>query len=164
MTNDILPADRRLRAVLIGVTLVVALLAIALFVFVLPNYLDSLKVLINERPTQGKAEFQTLIDTFILASMLCGTALVVYMAWTGRRALNAGQFPPPGARVLVDTRILSGDAAARRAKGMLWTAALLALLVLPGLLYLHVTLTDMLASLPVEGAPAASPVPRFNAD
>lgn len=150
MTDEILPADRRLRTILAGVSIAVVLLAGALFVYALPNYLDYLKDLLHERPIQGKIEFQRLIDTFILTSVLCVAAFVVYLAVVGRKVLHSRRFPPPGARVLVDTRILSGDAAERRGKGMLLAAAIFALIILPGLLYMHTTLTDMLASLPTE--------------
>ncbi len=162
MTDDILPADRRLRTILIGVAIAVVLLAIVLFVYALPYYLGYLKELLNERPTQGKAEFQRLIDIFILASMLCSAALVVCLALVGRKVLSSGRFPAPGARVPVDTRILTGVAAARRGKGMLLAAALIALLVLPGLLYMHVALTDMLASLPTVNLPMPSRAPQWD--
>jgi hypothetical protein len=164
MTDEILPADRRLRTLLTGVAIAVVLLASVLFVYALPNYLDYLKGLLHERPIQGKAEFQRLIDVFILTSVLCIAAFVVYLALLGRKVLNSGRFPPPGARVLVDTRILNGDAAARRGKAMLLTAALIALLVLPGLFYLHLTLTDILASLPTEQPRAPSRLPQLDLD
>ena len=151
MTEDIQPADRRLRTILVGVASVVVLLTIALFVYVLPSYLDYLKGLLHERPSQGKAEFQQLIDIFILASVLCSAALVVYLALVARQVLSSGRSPPPGARVLVDTRILTGAAATRRGKGMLLAAALIVLLVWPGLLYMHSVFTGMLTEITTTG-------------
>jgi hypothetical protein len=164
MTDEILPADRRLRTVLIGVAIAVGLLATILFVYALPSYLDYLKELLYERPIRGKAEFQRLIDTVMLAAVLIAAVFAVYLAFTARKVLASGRFPPPGARVLVDTRILTGAAAVRRGKGLLLAAALFALLVLPGLFYLHVALTDILANLPTAKLLAPSRVPTLDHD
>ncbi len=164
MTDEILPADRRLRTLLIGVAIAVGLLAIVLFVYALPSYLEYLKELLYERPTQGKAEFQRLIDIFMLASVLCIAALVVYLALLGRKVLNSGRSPPPGARVLVDTRVLTGAAAVRRGKGLLLAAALIALLILPGLFYIHITFTDILTALPAPRLPTPSRAPQLDLD
>ena len=147
MTEEIQPADRRLRTILVGVASVVVLLAIVLFAYALPTYLEHLKGLLHERPSQGKNEFQQLIDIFVLASVLCSAALVVYLALVARKVLNSGRSPPPGARALVDTRIHTGVAASRRGKGLLLAAALIVLLVLPGLLYMHSVFTDMLSEI-----------------
>lgn len=147
MSDDILPADRRLRAVFIGVAIALALLAVAALAFVLPGYLDYLGDLLNRQTLRGKAEAQRFIDIFILAMVGCVALLAGYLALFGRKVLASGRFPPPGARVLVDTRIYTGAAATRRGRSALLAAALIVLLGLPGLLYLHTRLTDLLAML-----------------
>lgn len=91
-------------------------------------------------------------------------SLVVYLALVGRKVLTSGRFPPPGARVLVDTHILAGAAAARRGKSMLLAAALIPLLGLPGLLYVHIVFTDILAALPAPRLSVPSHVPQLDLD
>lgn len=147
MSDDMLPADRRLRTVLAGAAIALALVAIALYVFVLPGYLEYWGDLLNRQTVRGKAEVQRFIDVFILAMVGCVALLAGYLALFGRKVLASGRFPPPGARVLVDTPIHTGAAAARRGRTALIAAAAIALLGLPGLLYLHTRLTDLLATL-----------------
>ncbi len=63
----------------------------------------------------------------------------VYLFSFGRRAVHAGRFPPPGARVIVDTPIVQGRIARRRGSvlmllGLALTGlALFAALVVPAL-------------------------------
>jgi len=147
MTDTVLPADRRLRALLIGAVIAFALFSIVLYTYVLPSYLGYLTSLISEQPSRGMAEFQRFIDILIVTMVLCVAALAVYTALLGRKVLHSGQFPPPGARVVVATRILTGAAAVHRGRSLLLAAALIALLGLPGLLYVHAAMTDILATL-----------------
>lgn len=147
MTGDIQPADRRLRAIVFAATITFVLVALLLHVYVLADYLDYLGDLLNRQPQRGIAEAQRFIDIFIV-TMLVGVALPAgYLALLGRKALASGRFPPPGARVLVDTPIRTGADAVREGRIALIAAALIAFLGLPGLLYLHTRLTDLLATL-----------------
>lgn len=62
-------------------------------------------------------------------ALLLSTGLLVLatvLAWIGRRTAVAARFPPPGMPVLADTRIRSGPAALRLARGAYAGAALLA--------------------------------------
>lgn len=147
MSDDILPADRRLRTILIGVAIALTLVALLLYVYVLPGYLGYLGGLLQTRTLRGKSEVQQFIDIFVLLMVFGVAGLAIYLALFGRKVLASGRFPPPGARVLVDTRIHTGAAAAHRGRSALVAAASIVLLGLPGLLYLHARLTDLLATL-----------------
>jgi flagellar basal body-associated protein FliL len=147
MSEDIQSADRRLRTVVIAVAIALALLAIVLYAYVLSGYLEYLGDLLNRQPQRGKNEVQQFIDIFVLLMVFGVAALAIYLALFGRKVLASGRFPPPRARVLVDTPIHTGAAAEHRGKIALFAAASIALLGLPGLLFLHTRLTDLLATL-----------------
>lgn len=147
MSDGILAADRRLRTIVIGAAIALVLLALLLYIYVLPDYFGYLGGLLQTQPLRGKNEIQQFIDIFVLLMAFGVVALAVYLALFGRKVLASGRFPPPGARVLVDTRIHTGAAAARQGRSALIAATSIVLLGLPGLLYLHSRLTDLLATL-----------------
>ena len=65
----------------------------------------------------------SLLAVLLVASPI---AFAVYLWSVGTRILRAGEFPPPGVRVIRDTPILSGAAAVARGRGFKALAAALA--------------------------------------
>jgi hypothetical protein len=75
---------------------------------------------------------------FVLFALLLSAPLVamaVYLSSLGGRAVRAGEFPPPGFRVIRDTPIVSGDQAVSRGRWLQGAAVMLtAVSVVMGLL------------------------------
>jgi hypothetical protein len=103
---DILPADRRLRRCVAFGLLALTVLAI----LVLELGAPWLVVKFQQDPREAVRALKLLM----LAAFAPLIPVGVYIFSFGRRAVQAGHFPPPGARVIVDTRIVQGRAARLR--------------------------------------------------
>lgn len=118
MNAKMIPADNRLR-----VHAAIALVVIVVAGFV--TYDWSQRVLADvEKLAQYDRQlaFDRAGSFLKMAAALIGvtTALVaVSEARKARRSLSAGEWPPPGTRVLVDTPVIHGEPARRRAKFMI---------------------------------------------
>lgn len=103
---DILRADRRLRRRLAFA----ALALVALAVLVLELGAPWLVAKFQHDPREAVRALKLLM----LAAFAPRIPIGVYLFSFGRRAVQAGRFPPPGVRVIVDTRIAQGRAARLR--------------------------------------------------
>ncbi len=128
MSPEIQPADAGFRVrVLLAMTLLAAIGAAGLLY--LDAYLDDLdsggtgRLLAAERALAAVRWFLALMAA---GGMLLG----LYLGWISWRTLRSERFPPPGARVLSDTRVLRGRQARRRGQaGLVLAAATLLLTV-----------------------------------
>lgn len=115
MNAKVIRADNRLR-----VYTAIALIVIVVAGFV--TYDWSQRVLVEvEKLAQYDRQlaFDRAASFLKMAAALVGvtTALVaVSEARKARRSLSAGEWPPPGTRVLVDTPVIEGEPARRRAR------------------------------------------------
>lgn len=118
MKAKVIPADNRLRLYT----------AIALVVIVIAGFVTydwSQRVLVEvERLAQYDRQlaFDRAASFLKMAAALVGvtTALAaISEARKARRSLSAGEWPPPGTRVLVETPIMEGEPARRRARFIL---------------------------------------------
>lgn len=132
--TEIVPADPgRQRAVLLGMALFCAVGVRG--VHELGGAFDTIRALTRVDPDAARRRILTLLDFFLygMSAILAVGALV--LAVQGLRILRSGHFPPPGARVVLDTRVQRGAAAKRRG-GLSWmmgTLMLLAAVALPTL-------------------------------
>jgi hypothetical protein len=130
-TPDLLPADRRLRRRLAFGLLALVVLAVLVLELGAPWLVAKFQ--------QDPREAVRALKLLMLAAFAPLIPVGVYVFSFGRRAVQAGRFPPPGARVIVDTRIAQGPAARRRGGllmliGLALTGiALFAALVMPAL-------------------------------
>lgn len=121
------PATRRRALIYLTLATVVGLVGIG----GVEEWLQHLREEAAEDPhaaADKAARVVTVLGAVISASVF-GLALVVArLSW---RVLSAGRFPPPGAHLTVNTRIVLGAAARRRAyAGLLIASVLAALAVL----------------------------------
>ncbi len=85
----------------------------------------------------GQPPDEILFTLAVLAGLIFLSVLPwsVYMLVYALRILRAGQFPPPGAKVLRDTAVISGDEALARGRWLLATGIVLTALALAGAAY-----------------------------
>jgi hypothetical protein len=123
--SELMRADRRLRRltwVVVGIAVVVAVAAIALF----HHWLEGVGE--TTQTNLFVLQIRRLIGIAVTGSAVCLALLAGYAAFKGGRTLGAGQWPAPGTRVLRDTVIRRGRDAMRI--GRLMRVAALVLLVL----------------------------------
>lgn len=130
-TMRALPADPRFRMQAAG-ALAVAVVAAAGIGWWFTDWLQATRLL---HPASAQAR---LLEAFRWAAGAGAASILVLAAvlWqTASRTLRAGEYPPPGTRVLLPTPVLEGEPALRRAR-LLRMLAALCLLVAVALLLL----------------------------
>ncbi len=129
MSPQIQKADERLRIRwLVGLTLVAAIGAVG--ILRLDDYLSELHTLVAATQP-ATAEKARIAVRWVLAAIVgAGALFSLYLGWTSWRIYSGERYPPPGARVLSDTKILLGKAARRRGLIGLLLATLTLLLTL----------------------------------
>jgi hypothetical protein len=68
---------------------------------------------------EPSASAHRVTSVFLMLAALLSTPLLAFAAylwWLGTKVLRAGEFPPPGHRVIQDTRVIAGDAAMSRGR------------------------------------------------
>ncbi|HEX3034675.1 MAG TPA: hypothetical protein VHT73_06000 [Thermodesulfobacteriota bacterium] len=127
MNEEIVYADKRLRrrAVLLMFIIVLILAPIVLLTH---NYLRDLEALIKNNSKDALSKVITL--TYIWGAFFAAGNLVIfgYLMWLGIRIIKADCYPPPGMRVIKDTKVVRGSKARFRG-GFLIFAAVVILLV-----------------------------------
>jgi hypothetical protein len=112
MNSGIVPADKNLRKKFF---IFFGLLVIAVFI-ILPyfnEYLEQIKQAFKENP-----EVAFMKSMFVLKATLGFVSFLLLMAGIysmslARRTFKSGQYPPPGMRVIRDTRLRTGTQAKR---------------------------------------------------
>ena len=112
MNSGIVPADKNLRKKFF---IFLGLLVIAVFI-ILPyfnKYLEQIKQVSNENPEAAfkKSMFVLKATLGFVSFLLVMTG--IYSMSLARRTLKSGQYPPPGMRVIRDTRLRTGTQAKR---------------------------------------------------
>jgi hypothetical protein len=129
-TMRALPADPRFRMQAAG-ALAVAVVAAAGIAWWFADWLQATRLL---HPTTAQ---QRLLEAFRWAAGAGAASILVLAAvlWhTATRTLQAGEYPPPGTRVLLATPVLEGDTALHRARVLRMLAALCVLVAVALLL------------------------------
>jgi hypothetical protein len=141
-SEDIVVADKGLRTkVLVAmVLLVLALIALTQY---WTHYLEQLKGLAALNPQLAIDKlFRLLRITLGVGMILVGVA-GFSMVRTAMKTLRAGRFPPPGMKVIRDTRIVTGISAKLRAILLIVIAVLLIAFQVFALVYLPRTLEQI---------------------
>ena len=143
MSVEIQPADPRLRfRWLVLLTLAAALGAAGLWI--LDGYLQELHGLADESPAAAAAQAKTYARAFLAILAAGGFFLSLYLARVSWRTLRAERYPPPGARLLSDTRIKRGRPARRRGQAGLALSVLTLLLTFAVVERAHRVFSDLL--------------------
>jgi hypothetical protein len=114
MDQDILPADKGFRKrfiiflALIVVVFIVAILSIK-------GYLDQMAPLTRENPDLAAKKVICLLKWWLGLGCLPILGLGLYQILLARKVLKSGQFPPPGMKVVRDTKIRTGNKAKKAA-------------------------------------------------
>jgi MFS family permease len=111
-------ADRRARMVVMAGCAGAVLLGLVLVAWVIPRGQDYLQ---RQEPHVSLRVLQ-IFTALIFLSFLPVSG---YMFWFGRRVARSRQMPPPGTRVIRDTRVIAGERAVTRGRGMMLVAVVL---------------------------------------
>ncbi len=140
--DEIIPADKGLRKKTIILVIGVVLAAMILGPY-LNGYLADLRQEGQLRPESAYPKLITLMK-WVLGSAALGITLTgVYLSLIASRALKAGRYPPPGMKVIKDTRVKTGRQAKIMAYLLIFNSGALILLI--GLiLFLFMTMAEKL--------------------
>ncbi len=123
--NHVLIADTKLRRRALGLVIALGVLGVVA-IYVFAQFLQGLQALANESPEEALERFGAFLRVFLAVTSV---SLMLISGWVARfslKALQAKQFPPPGTRVIRDTRVMCGAQARRKAILGLVLAAILA--------------------------------------
>ena len=151
MGDRIIRADRRLRAVVLAMTCVGAV-AGAVAIASLQSRLQTIREMAPGDPQAALAQAAVLLRRLVLALAAGAVALGAYTLSIAARTLRSGIFPPPGTRVIRDTKQLTGDAARKRA----YLGILISLLMVAAALIVPYQVHTLLERLerPLDARPA----------
>jgi hypothetical protein len=123
MEDEIIPGDKRQRRL----TLVTALLSLLLGLLaltILCRYLGEIRSLAQDDLQAAEEKVLRLAAIVLGLGGLCLVGMGVWFWWLGRRVNLANRFPPPGMKVIKDTRVRTG-AKARAVANLAQVVALL---------------------------------------
>jgi MFS family permease len=139
-TEEIIPADKGLRkkAIILVIGIVLAVMIVGPY---LSGYLADLRQEGLERPESAYPKMITLVK-WVLGSAALGITLTgVYLLVIAFRALKAGRYPPPGMKVIKETRVKTGLQARIMAYLLIFNSG--AIILLMGLvLFLFMTMAE----------------------
>ena len=153
--SDTVRADRRLRGVTVAAVVVLIVAGIVLLKILLPQYLDYLRTLAQTDPDRLHAEYERAFFWMFGLMGVLGGLIGLHTLRLGLRTRRAGAFPPPGVKVIVDTRMLHGRRAHQLALALIVGGALFALAAVGLAVGLHAATRDMLG----PALPAPMPAP-----
>jgi hypothetical protein len=110
MNQDIIPADKNLRKkffIFLGVSVIAVLIIVPYF----NGYLEHIKQISERNPELAfkKSIFILKVSLGLVSILLLMTG--VYLIILARNTLKSGQYPPPGMRVIRETRLRTGTQA-----------------------------------------------------
>ena len=113
MDQDVVPADKELRKKFFIFILLVIIVAIITEHYI-EDYLGQIEQLSPKDPGLAFKKSMFILKIALSLVSLLLLSMGVYSVLLARRVLKSGQYPPPGMRVIRDTRLRTG-AQARRA-------------------------------------------------
>lgn len=124
----IIKADKRTRILVILVYIISVLILAVLLMWVFPWSEDR----IEQAEPEVMLRIIRIVITFIFLSIV---PFGVYLCLFGWRVIKYRQTPPPGTKVIVDTKVLEGDKAVTRGRLIIGISLMLIVLGLYGGLY-----------------------------
>jgi uncharacterized protein YpmB len=110
MNQDIVRADKEFRKRFI-IFLVIIVIVFVATILSMKSYLDQIAQLTRENPDLAAKKVIFLLKWWMGLGSLPILGLGVYQILLARRVLKSGQFPPPGMKVVRDTKIKTGGRA-----------------------------------------------------
>lgn len=126
--GPVIRANKTVRAVMIGIWIVVALIGAAAIQWLLPYG----EQYVSKQEPQAALRTMQILFGFLFLSVL---PLGVYLFWFGYRAVQWRQIPPPGTWVLRNTKVVEGHRAQRRGRIVMTLGVLLFVLGLSCAIY-----------------------------
>jgi hypothetical protein len=127
--RKVITAGRRTRLIVLVAWVACVIVGVALILWVVPAGQAHLE---EQEPATALRYIQVLLAVIFLSLV----PVAAYLLWFGWRVIRSGQMPPPGTKVIVDTRVIEGDAAETRGRIIVMLAGVLLLVGLVGGLYL----------------------------
>ena len=127
MNSGVVPADKNLRKkfiIFLGLTMIAVLLIVPYF----NDYIEQIKQISKENPELAfkKSMFMLKLTLGIVSFLLLMTG--VYFIILARRTFKSGQYPPPGMRVISNTRLRNGTQAKKAALSLIVLSCILIIL------------------------------------
>jgi hypothetical protein len=129
MSQDIVPADNEFRKRFV----VFLMFIIIVFVFAIlsmKSYLDQMGELRRENPGLAGKKVVLLLKWWMGLGSLPILGLAVYQIILARRILKSGRFPPPGMKMIRDTKIQTGAKAKKVAISLIALSSVISVIVL----------------------------------
>jgi uncharacterized protein with PQ loop repeat len=114
MNQDIVPTDKEFRKRFI-VFLVLIAIFFAVAIFSMKSYLNQMAERTRENPDLAVEKVVVLLKWWLGLGSLPILGLGLYQILLARKVLKTGQFPPPGMKVVRDTKIRMGNKAKKAA-------------------------------------------------
>ena len=127
-SDEIIPADKGLRKRTIILVIGIVLVAMVVGPYV-NSYLADLRQEGEARPELAYPKMITLMKWVLGSAALLITLTGVYLLVIALRALKAGRYPPPGMKVIKDTRVKTGRQAKIMAYLLIFNSVAITLLV-----------------------------------
>lgn len=129
MEENMIKADKKTR--IINLVIIIAIVLIAIFLYgYLQRYYLRLNTLAEEHPDQAIMKVVGLVKLIIIANPIITFGFMLYFILLGTKTYKSEQFPPPGTKVVRNTRLILGSKAKKYAYGLWIFAALLVVFVI----------------------------------
>jgi hypothetical protein len=148
VTNAVIKADKKLR-LLVGAGYIAA---VVVFIALLVGMIHGRQQAAGEMEPEALLQVVRLTMAFLFLSP---APLALYLCWLGRRAIQHRQMPPPGMKLIIDTKPLAGEEAVTR--GRLLTRIGVALIIVGLVVGLYVP-QRLARTLGAQTGPATSSV------
>jgi hypothetical protein len=129
MSQDIVPADKEFRKRFI-VFLMLIVIVFVVTILSMKSYLDQMEQLRREDPGLAGKKVVLLLKWWMGLGSLPILGLAVYQIILARRVLKSGRFPPPGMKVIRDTKIQTGAKAKKRAISLIVLSSIIIVITL----------------------------------
>ncbi len=138
MNEEIIPADRAYRRKVLMIFVVLVFIGVVIIGWVLPGAQGYLEGLEAQRALG-------IIKVALVVLFLSIVPLAAYLFAIGRKMMKYERFPPPGMKVITDTKVVEGEKVKFQGQVVVVLSLVLILLGLLGALYSSY-LIDQLAS------------------
>lgn len=152
-------ANKRVRGITLALVAVLAIAGVVLQQTLWPAYLDYLRGLAQTDPTRLREEYARAFFWMYGLIGVLGALIGLHLLHLGIRTRRADEFPPPGVKVIIETRILRGARAQQMATGLMIAGAVFALAAIGLAFGFHATMRDALTPL---DTPVAAPASKRN--
>jgi len=124
MDTDLIPADKALREKVILFLVIVVLASLVLEPH-FKAYMDQMSQLSKEDPDLAFEKTMLLLKWSLRTVFVALVGMGAYLILLARRTLRSNQYPPPGMRVIRETRLRTGNQGKRAALSLIVLASLL---------------------------------------